>query len=275
MSEAKTVSNTESPRTRNTLRKDLRRVGIQPGQSLLVHCSLSKIGWIAGGAQALIEALLDAVGPEGTLVFPSFTAGLTDPACWECPPVPKSWWPVIREEMTPFNPATTPCRGMGQVAELFRTWPGAKRSYHPQNSFAALGAKAEDYTRTHHLREAMGVRSPLGALYEDGAKVLLLGVGYRNCTSFHLSEALCPDFPKESEAGPILKAGKRHWVQFERPAHDASCFPSIGEDFEKSFAVPLGRVGSAPTRLLSMPQLVDFGVQWFQNRNNTGESASD
>jgi aminoglycoside 3-N-acetyltransferase len=81
---------------------------------------------------ALIQALMDVVTPEGTLVMPAFTGDNSDPADWSHPPVPEAWWPVIRAQTPAFDPAITPTHMMGRIAEAFRTWPRTIRSEHPQ-----------------------------------------------------------------------------------------------------------------------------------------------
>ena len=110
--------------TPTQLRADLRALGVEPGSVLMVHTALSKVGFIPGGAQAMIEALLDVLGPGGTLVMPAFSASITDPQFWTNPPVPEEWWPTIREETPAYDGRKTPTRMLGIVAELFRTWPG-------------------------------------------------------------------------------------------------------------------------------------------------------
>ena len=87
---------------------------------------------------AVIVALQKALGSDGTLVMPAHSPDLTEPSGWESPPVPESWWPVIRENMPAYDPELTPTRSMGIIAETFRKQRGVLRSAHPQVSFCAL-----------------------------------------------------------------------------------------------------------------------------------------
>src|SRR4051812_44021852 len=116
MTEAAAVERARAgPATVDSLVADFATLGVVPGMTLLVHSSLSALGWVCGGVQAVVLALEKALGPDGTLVMPGHSGDLTDPAGWRSPPVPEAWWPIIRATMPAFDPDLTPTRGMGAI----------------------------------------------------------------------------------------------------------------------------------------------------------------
>ena len=164
MSERDVVAATPIPRTRASLASDVRTLGVAPGDVVLVHCSLSAIGWVSGGAAAVILGLRDAVTETGTLIMPTQSAQLSDPGCWSRPAIPAQWHDLVRATMPAFDPRTTPSRLMGAVAEEFRTGPGVRRSPHPTCSFAALGPMAQEITARQPLEDPFGEDSPVARL---------------------------------------------------------------------------------------------------------------
>lgn len=252
---------TETCSTTSSLAADLRTLGVRAGDVVLMHSSLRSLGFVAGGPRAVVEALLEVLTPDGTLVVPTHTSDNSDPANWENPPVPSSWWPIIRAETPGFDPARTPAaRGMGRLAELVRTWPGARRSNHPQVSFAAVGARAEEVVAQHRLDDGLGDESPLGAVYRLQGSVLLLGCGHGNNTSLHLAEWRRPSAPRHRVGGALGSSG---WQEWEDVAEDASDFTQIGAAFEAVHDVRVGLVGAATARLMSQPKVVDFAGEWM------------
>jgi len=267
MSEHDVIQRTERPGTTASVKGDLIALGVKQGMTVLVHSSLSALGWICGGAVAVIHALQDALTLDGTLVMPSFTAGMTDPKNWRNPPVPEDWKDTIRAETPAFDPLRSPTRSMGSIAETFRTWPDVLRSDHPHCSFCAWGRHAEAITREHPLACGLGEGSPLERIYELHGWVLLLGVGHGNNTSLHLAEYR-GDYPGkayETNGGPIRVDGERQWVRIRDLVLNADDFPRIGEAFELETGLTrIGSVGTGIGRLMPQRQLVDFAQTWME-----------
>ncbi|PDT73145.1 AAC(3) family N-acetyltransferase [Bradyrhizobium sp. C9] len=262
MTEHNLVAASSEPRTRDSLIRDLLRLGVQPGETLLVHCAMSRLGWVAAGSETVVRALLGAVTDAGTLVMPAQSSQLSDPANWRAPAVPQEWIETIRANLPAFDPRTTPTRDMGAVAELFRTWPGARRSLHPTCSFAALGPEAEKITAQQPLSAPFGDEGPLGYLYRSSARILLLGAGFDSCTAFHLAEQRAwPGLPRIAEGSPMVVDGDRRWVRFDVAAAYPDGFPEIGEQLRRQGLVRSGSVGAATCHLMSLPRIVDAAAE--------------
>ena len=252
------------PHTVDSLAADLRTLGVQAGDVVLLHSSYKSLGYVAGGAQAFVPAILGVLGPDGTVVVPTHVSDNSDPAGWQHPPVPETWWPVIRHQAPGFDPAVTPSRWMGALAEMVRTWPGARRSTHPWLSFAALGRQAETITADHRLDDALGEHSPLGAVYRLAGKILLLGCGHDANTSLHLAEWRQPEPPRGPRGAAVRQPdGTSTWVTWTDVLEDESDFEELGEAFEKEVGASVGPVGSATARLMPQRAIVDYAVTWI------------
>jgi aminoglycoside 3-N-acetyltransferase len=264
MAERAVIEASAAPQTRASIATDLHSLGVAPGSVLLAHTAVSRLGWVCGGPVAVAQALLDVLGPDGTLVVPTHTTGNSDPARWGHPPVPDAWWPVIREHMPGFDPRITPSRGVGALPEVVRTLPGAVRSAHPQMSFAAVGPQAEAITAGHVLESGLGEGSPLARLYELDAEILLLGVGHASNTSLHLAEYRVAEPRHRRTGAAVITPGGRRWVTYDDVDHDSAALHAIGAAFDISARTRVGRVGSADCRLLRQRDAVDFAVEWLE-----------
>ena len=263
--EYNTVKNTKKPNTVASLKEDLEALGLKKGAILIVHSSLSKIGWTVGGPVAVIDALVDVVTSKGTIVMPTFSTGNTEPSGWEYPPVPEEWWSDIRKYTPAFHPDKIPTRGMGTIPETFRKYPNVIRSNHPTTSFAAWGKKAKYITKNHPLQNDLGIDSPIGKIYKLSGQILLLGVPHMNNSSLHLAEYLC-EYPGKNYmemASAIYKNKKRKWITWKELDNYSDDFDDLGRDFENMINYRPQKVGQADSRLLSQHKMIDFAMDWM------------
>ena len=246
------------------LTADLRSLGLARGRDLLVHCSLSAIGWVDGGPATLLQAIADLAGPAATIVvsaqtpwtsrtsqaFRTATAGLDQDGIDR-----------YAAELPAFDPESTPSYRTGMFAEHVRTCRGACRSAHPQASFAALGPAAAAIASGHDPECHLGEQSPLRWLYDADAAILLLGVGYAVCSAFHLAEYR-------------VHGG----AQVQGADLDDSDFELIGSALEANFrhrpdAPRSGYIGMAGSRLVPMRTAVNFAIGWMEQHRSEGGSA--
>ena len=233
-----------------------------PGATWLVHSAPRAIGLCAGGVDTVLDALLDVLG-DRTVVVPTFTTSLTDPAAWHPPPLPKQRWEAIRDEMPFFDPQTSTPRQMGRLADLLWRRPHAVRSHHPVESLAAIGPRAEALLASHPIDDPKGPRSPWAKLVALDARVLLVGVGLERCTLLHHCERIAdvPYQPLATYAFPIEIDGERAWIEVERAGgHCSEGFAALRPALEAAGAVQALTLGDAATLSISARILCDVAL---------------
>jgi aminoglycoside 3-N-acetyltransferase len=211
----------------------LHALGVRPGDILVVHTAFSKVKPIDGGPQGLIEALLGAIGPRGTLVMPSFSD----------------------EDDVPFDVSATPCRGLGVVADTFWRWPGVRRSANP-HAFAAVGPVAAELLADHPLDLPHGLDSPIGRVYELDGQVLLLGVGHDANTTIHLAENLGGVRYRLPHHVTVRQDGRLTRVDYAEVDHCCENFALMDEWLDAAGHQRRGRVGRAQARLARSRDIV-------------------
>lgn len=238
------------------LRLLLDELGIRPGGVLMVHTSLSGTGL----PPILVrDALLAALGPDGTLVVPAFTPENSDTSRAHRARVAHlsaEEADVYRtRKMLPFDPDTTPCPSMGALAECVRTTRGAVRSAHPQTSLAAIGARAAELLSGHDPHCHLGERSPLARLYAADAEVLLLRVGFEVCSAFHLAEYRMTPPPPTREYRCVVGA-PGNWYPYEDVALNDRDFAEMGARLPGKF-LTRGQWAGKTVTLFGMRAVVD------------------
>jgi aminoglycoside 3-N-acetyltransferase len=255
--------------TGRELVRDLHTLGVQPGQTLLVHASVRSIGLTVGGPLGVLSALRKAVGQRGNIVTPtgtpenSFTSRAHQALIAQLTADEIS---AFRRNMPGFDKDSTPST-TGALGEALRTVPGAVRSAHPQSSFAAIGPEARYLMADHRHDCHLGEFSPLAKLYKAEASVLLLGVGYEFCSAFHLAEYRYAESPPSAiYSCAVIVNGLRQWISYADVVLDDQDFGEIGKGLERDSgaSVKKGDVGEAPSRLLPLMQAVDYAKGWMR-----------
>ena len=213
---------------------DLRRLGLGAGDLVIVHSSLRAVGRIEPAADAMVEAFMEAIGPDGTLVVPTLIPAL------------RGLRPMFERDVSPSE--------MGLLTETVRKWPGAARSNHQTHSVAALGPLADEITKDHESAQgpnspwgpkALGFGSPWEKLYERDAWVLLVGVGFNRCTILHHAQS-------KYMAAHEGVTKETPWPDFD--------FTQMGDHLESLGLVHFGDVGNAKCRLSRARSIVNAAV---------------
>ena len=229
----------------------LQTLGVQTGHIVFVHSSLSSIGYVEGGADAVVDAFLDVLGSTGTLVVPAFTFS----------------------HGGKLNPVFDPIRDaseMGRITEVARTRPGARRSRHLLHSVAALGPHAEDII-TVHGPSAWAADGPFWKLYELDAHILMLGVPYLRCTFFHVVEQLVQVRYRrwrEVEARVREPDGRKRSLPMfgysPKPGFVGNDFNKLGVILEERGLVQVGAVGNAVARRFRARDTLEVGLAEYR-----------
>jgi aminoglycoside 3-N-acetyltransferase len=245
--------------TRRTLERDLVSLGLRRGDLAMVHAGLRSVGPVVGGVNVLIQALLDVVGPDGTLTaYVDFEPFYDE----DDPP----------EDAPAFDKRIAhAARDHGILHETMRNWPGALRSDHPDAGVVAIGRLAEWITERHPFQYGYGPGTPFERIVEAGGRVLMIGAPLDTVTILHHAEHIARIPGKR-----IVRYRRRMpggvWTDFEEfdtgdPVADylpIDCFQQIGEAYLASGRGASGTVGAARSHLLDAPDLVRFAVEWLE-----------
>ena len=236
--------------TKGDIKAGLVSLGLRSGDSVGVHSSLSSFGCVEGGADAVVDALLEVVGREGNVVMSTHSANLSgDVRTPELAAMGVSWLCRI----LPYDPLRTPVR-TGLIPETFRKRDGVIRGSHPSNSVAAIGPKARELSEGWHR------------LLELDGRILLIGVGLESCTAMHLAEKRVhfPDRLLKMITPPrwfVEKYPENEWEWDFGPYPDFAKLtqPCLERDLMKTV-----KVGNAWLKLVRLKELIDLYVEYLE-----------
>jgi aminoglycoside 3-N-acetyltransferase len=250
---------------------------VREGGLLMVHTRMSALGWVVGGSETVVRALLDALGPEGTLAaYASWEEHVY--ALEDRPAAHRDAYAADPPVFDPATAAVTP--EYGRIPERVRTWPGARHSGHPEAGVVAVGARAAWLTDPHPGDDAYGPGTPFARLVEAGGQVLLLGAPLDTVTLLHHAEAIArvAGHRRVTYEVRMAAAGGVDDRTFDdihtgEGAYDYAAL-GLGDD---EFAViargalaagagTRGRVGEGGSHLFEAAPLVAFATAWLEER---------
>lgn len=258
--------------TKHDFESALRKLAIRPNDVCLVHTALSKFGFVPGGPEALVGALEETLN-QGTLMMPSQVSINCDPATWEYPPVRKDLLQVIRDNMPPYNPATSLTEGLGVTPEYFRTLSDVYRSGHPYLPLAIWGKKARALAQSQPLNLPYGFNSPLDYLYQQNGKTIFFGTDYETCTALHYAESTINRKTEDCYAATSVdENGKTIWTKYKNVDLDSyDDFNELGSAFEQKFTHEIKQVKlhHGIIKAINVRPLIDFARQWFKEKDRS------
>ena len=237
---------------------DLQKIGLKQNDAVIVHCSLSKIGYVKNGAADIVDAIEKVIGKEGTLLMPSFPAKGRNKDYLASNPV--------------FDVRHTPSQ-MGVVTEYFRTLPDVKRSFHPTDSVCARGKLATWITESHFRQlTPYNAYSPFRKLCDVNGKILMLGTTLNGaCTNLHtLEDAVDFKYPVYDEqifeAAMIDENGNAH--QMKTKVHNPDYSSKRNNDelkplFKKEGVLVDGKIGEASSILIDAKKLLEVMIKYY------------
>ena len=269
---------------RSWLAGDLEKLGLERGGVAMVHCQMSALGCVVGGAETVVRALLDALGLKGTLM--AYT-GWQDAPPDDLGDLDEETRRNYIEEHPAYDPRVAlSCRDHGRIPEALRTWPEARHSGHPEAGVAVVGLLAATVAAEHPYDDAYGAGTPYARLVELGGQVVVLGAPLETVTLVHHAEAVAqvPDKRRVSYDSPVLVGGERLWRTFSDIDTSEGSLPYErvlgGEDYiehiaRSALAAGKGRsgpVGEATAYLFDARGLVEHAVDWIERNFPYGGS---
>lgn len=259
--------------TRSSLRDDLTRIGLSAGDTVMVHAAMSKVGPMLNGPDALSTALLDAIGPEGTLLVYTSWDSVHDDLLDDDGRVLAQW----RDHVPGFDPqASRAVRMNGVIAEFVRTMPGARRSGNPGASVAAIGRLADWITADHPQDYGYGEGSPLAKLMEANGRILMVGAPWDTMTLIHHADHLA-NLPAKRVLRyevPFATGAETTWRFMEEFDTTEPLVEGLPENYIEQIVTAYvargsgrgGTIGLAPSLLVDGRSMLAFAIEWLETR---------
>lgn len=241
------------------------KLGIEKGMTLEVHSSLSSFDYVIGGAQTIVDALIECVGYDGTIAMVNDFSNYTDPSHWVNPPISVELEDKVRKNMPVLDKRASESVS-GAVVDNLRRRVGATASFGVPTGYVAWGKYARLICSRQPLHFGLGDGSCTSHLYDLNAYVLLLGVDYDKCTMMHLAEYRSNYRPIIVEGVMVEAENKKVYKKYLNCDIDSDIFNEIGAFLEHKNQVKKVRIAGSVCRFFNGKDAVDFACEYLENK---------
>lgn len=249
----------------------LQQVGIEKNDNLIVHVSMKSLGYVVGGVESIYRSFIDIVSEDGTIIVPAQSIELSHPGSWQNPPIKREWVPKVAELILPFNKRRTPVSPeLGIFCNYFSSQEETIRTNHPLYSFSIYGklGKNDMMVNNKNLDFPFDMNSPLGWLYKNKGKIVMLGTDFETNTAIHLSETIVYSDIIEEKAKVLYKLGSR-WVRIKNiELEKYDDFKELEKKYcqENQEAFLSCKLGNGLVRVFDFKNLVDYSARYYNEK---------
>lgn len=260
----KNTHSVADPVTKKELIRSLRKVGVASNQIIEVHSSLSAFSYVIGGARTVVDALMELVGDDGTILMPFQSSANSEPSDWHNPAIAPELYAEIRDSIPGYNPLTSDIYGMGAIVENFVHRPGVQFSGHPNVSYAAWGRYAKLLCNRQSMHFPLAEESPTARLYELKGKVLLLGADFSTVTCMHLAEYRCDARPIQICGASVETEKGTEWKKYLDLEIDSSDFNKVRPLMVRKNMIQETMLSGCHIQFFSATEAIDVATEYFE-----------
>ena len=243
-----------------------KELGIQPGMVIEVHGSLQNT-LVTGNAQTIIDALLDVIGYEGTILLPLHCTSNTEPSTWTKPIIQPSIVPTIRKRLPAYSNKNSDTYENGILSENLRRRDNVIFSSHPNKGYIAIGKYAKQLCQNHSNNFAFSIDSPSNKLLELKGYILLLDSTYKNISSLNLSQYYYDTHPIIINCAMVNDQGHKTFNKYLDIQHNNTIYDIIGSILENQGQVNKITINKSSIKLIPFDKILNTTIKYINNNS--------
>lgn len=246
--------------------QNFKKIGLKKGMVIFLHGLIPPNFRIIGGAQTFLDALLDVLSFNGTIVMDMECNENSDPGSWLCHPDSLDDIEKIRISHPCFHKMNSQNSFYDEILDNLRRRKGVEISNHPTKSFVSYGRYAKFICNHHELEFGYGLQSPLARIYELKALTLLFNVDYDRSTIMYFAQYRCNNIPVRLQCSNIEVNGNKKVKKYLELSLDNSDFKKIGYEMEKDNLVNKFQIDGIFIKIYKCFDAVNYCEKYFESK---------